>query len=194
MRAFYEDLWRRLPAELAPPEFERRARFLRAHLEPGDRVLDLGCGDGVWAGQAGVAASWVGADIAEAALARARARRPDLPWVRVAEDAELPFGSGSFDVVWCTETLEHVGDTARFLAQARRVLAPGGTLLVTVPDHPRLRTALRTLLAFERTFSPLGDHLRFYTAASLRDALEDAGLAGVEVERGGPLLLAVAQR
>jgi len=194
VRAFYEDLWTRLPDELGRDELQRRARFLRNHLEPGDRVLDLGCGDGAWAAEAPPAGQWTGADIAEAALERARRVHPEGQWVRIAEEAPLPFATGSFDVVWCSETLEHVGDTARFLAEARRVLHPDGVLLVTVPDHPRLRRALRALVAFERAFPPLGDHLRFYTIPALRDALADADLARVEIERSGPLLLASARR
>lgn len=198
MRAFYEDLWARLPERPGrggQVEFERRAGFLGAHLRPGLRVLDLGCGDGWAAEEAPGDVAWTGAEIAEAALARAhiRSHPPGASWVRVEEDAALPFPDAAFDLVWCSETLEHVADTARFLAQARRVLRPGGELLVTVPNHSGLRRA-RALVAFERAFPPLGDHLRFYTARSLRDALEDAGFARLDVRRSGPLLLATAWR
>lgn len=182
MREFYEDLWTRLPEGLEPPELERRRAFLASL--PGGPVLDLGCGDGVL-----TPAGAVGADVAEAALERARRRRPDGDWVRVPEGGPLPFADCSFGLVWCSETLEHVADTARFLAEARRVLLPGGTVGVTVPRF-RAWHGLRP----ERHLHPLGDHLRFYVARTLADVLEDAGFAGVTVRRGGPLLLASAQR
>ena len=196
MRAFYEDLWRRLPPQLDPPKAAARRAHLRAHVRVGDRVLDLGCGDGAWAAElrSAGAAEVVGAEIAEAALERARARDPNGRWVLVPEDGPLPFADRSFAVVWCSETLEHVGDTAGFLAQARRVLRPEGRLVVTVPAHPRVRTALGALVGFERRFPPLGDHLRFYTRRSLRDALDDADLVPGEVHTRDGLLLAAAIR
>jgi SAM-dependent methyltransferase len=182
MRAFYEELWERLPAELAPPELARRRAFQGSL--PAGPMLDLGCGDGVLTPEGAV-----GADIAEAALARARRRRPDGTWVRVPEEGPLPFADGAFAVLWCSETLEHVADTAAFLAEARRVLAPGGALGVTVPRF-RARHGLRPA----RHLHPLGDHLRFYVARTLADVLDDAGFAEVEIRRGGPLLLAAARR
>jgi ubiquinone/menaquinone biosynthesis C-methylase UbiE len=196
VKAFYEDLWQRLPPRLDPPKAATRRAHLRAHVRVGDRVLDLGCGDGSWATElrSAGAAAVVGAEIADAALERARARDPHGRWVLVPEDGPLPFADRSFAVVWCSETLEHVGDTAAFLAQARRVLRPEGRFVVTVPAHPRVRTAFGALVGFERRFPPLGDHLRFYTRRSLRDALDDAGFVPGEIHTRDGLLLVVATR
>src|SRR5690348_7946911 len=46
IKDYYEDLWERLPDELEPPSFERRAGFLRGFVRPGDRALDVGAGEG----------------------------------------------------------------------------------------------------------------------------------------------------
>src|SRR5712664_1569017 len=79
MRDYYEELWRRLPQPLEPPDYELRRRFLLDRVKPGDRALDLGCGDGVFTAElAAAGARPVGADVAEAALERARANHPDL--------------------------------------------------------------------------------------------------------------------
>jgi SAM-dependent methyltransferase len=188
VRRFYEERWERLPEPLEPPELERRLAFLDEQRRGGDRILDLGCGDGTLTAHAGEGA--IGADIAEAALARARRRHPGLRFVWVPAEGPLPFSAGEFDLVWCSETLEHVPDTAGFLSEVRRVLERGGRLAITVPRSGRLRA----VLAWGREFHPLGDHVRFFTARTLRDALDDAGFADVRIRSGSGLLLARARR
>jgi ubiquinone/menaquinone biosynthesis C-methylase UbiE len=188
MKEYYEDLWRSLPDELEPPDFQLRRRFLAGHVRAGDRALDLGCGDGVFTAElAGVGARPVGADVAEAALERARDRHPELAFELVPLDGPLPFADNSFDVVWASEVIEHIGDTARWLSEIRRVLAPGGRLLITTPSHGRLRVLLGGM---ERFSPPQGDHLHLYTRASLKQVLEEFGFGDVEVSAaGGPPLV-----
>jgi SAM-dependent methyltransferase len=182
VRDYYEELWERLPAELDPPDFETRRDWLRAGVKSGDRALDLGCGEGAFTGElveAG-AVGITGADVAETALRRARARHPGVAFERVPFDGPLPFADGSFDVVWASEVIEHVADTARFLSEIRRVLVPGGRLLVTTPNHPRLRLALAGIEPYSE---PLGDHLHLYTPRSLREVLDDLGFTDIEVRQ-----------
>jgi ubiquinone/menaquinone biosynthesis C-methylase UbiE len=135
--------------------------------------------------QAGARA--VGVDVAEAALDRARARHPELDFRLVPVEGPLPLEDNAFDLVWASEVIEHVADTGRWLSEARRVLAPGGRLLVTTPSHGRLRVALGGV---ERFSDPLGDHLHLYTQASLRTLLGEFGFGEVQVRavEGPPLL------
>jgi ubiquinone/menaquinone biosynthesis C-methylase UbiE len=114
------------------------------------------------------AGSVVGVDVAEAALRRARARHPALTFALAPIDGALPFDDGSFEVVWASEVIEHVADTARWLSEVRRVLVPRGRLLVTTPNHGRLQLAIGGI---ERYSEPLGDHLHLYSARSLRQLL-----------------------
>ena len=188
IREYFEDLWERLPDELEPPEFERRLAFLRDHVRPGDRALDIGCGTGDFTAalaQAGAVA--VGVDVAQAALERARARHPSLDFRLVPIEGPLPFEDNSFELVWASEVIEHVADTAQWLSEVRRVLAPAGQLLVTTPSHGRLRVAISGM---DRFSEPLGDHLHLYTKASLQTLLEEFGFSEVEVRavEGPPLL------
>jgi SAM-dependent methyltransferase len=188
IRDYYEDLWERLPADLDPPSFERRLRFLLDEVRSGDRALDIGCGAGEFTAaiaQAGAAA--IGVDVAEAAVARARSRHPGVSFDLVRFDGPLPFDDGSFDLAWASEVIEHVADTARWLSEVRRVLAPGGRLLITTPSHGRLRVALGGV---ERFSEPLGDHLHLYTKRSLSALLAEFDFGEVRVRSvdGPPLL------
>ncbi len=188
IRDYYEDLWERLPAELDPPSLERRLRFLRGEVRGGDRALDLGCGTGEFtAALAQAGAEAIGVEVAEAALKRARARHSELDFRLVPFDGPLPFEDSSFDLVWASEVIEHVADTGQWLSEVRRVLAPGGRLLVTTPSHGRLRVALGGV---ERFSDPLGDHLHLYTRRSLRTLLDEFGFGEVRVRavEGPPLL------
>ena len=90
-------------------------------------------------------------------------------------DGTLPFGHGEFDLVWCSEVLEHVPDVLALLQETRRVLKRGGRLLATVPYHGRFQAAAVALTRFEAHFDPLGQHVRFFTRRSLASTLDAAG-------------------
>jgi len=198
VREYYEDLWERLPPERELPDYELRRAFLMAHVRPDLRVLDLGCGGGEFtAAIAAAGAPVLGADVAENAILAAQRTYPDGDFRLVPFDGELPFDDGGFELVWASEVIEHVADTHLWLAEVRRVLAPGGRLLLTTPAHGRLRLLVGGI---ERYAPPLGDHLHLYTARSLRGVLADLGFDAVTVRgAGGPpgyrrLLLAGARR
>jgi SAM-dependent methyltransferase len=198
MRDYYEDLWGRLPEQLDPPDLELRLGHLRAGVRSEDRVLDLGSGDGRLTQEiAGIGAKPVGVEVAQAAVDRARAGHPELDFRLVPIDGPLPFDDGSFEVVWSSEVIEHVADTARWMSEVRRVLVPRGTLLLTTPSHGRLRLAAKGIEAFS---DPLGDHLHLYSRASLQALLAEFGFSQISVRTaGGPplwrrLLLARASR
>jgi ubiquinone/menaquinone biosynthesis C-methylase UbiE len=198
VKEYYEELWQRLPDDLTPPDQALRRRFALANVTRGDRVLDLGCGAGDLAADLARAGAQVtAADVAQAALERAGRRHPELKLRLVGVDEPLPFEDGSFDAVWSSEVIEHVADTARWLSEVRRVLAPRGRVLLTTPSHSRLRLLGAGI---ERYSEPLGDHLHLYTARSLRRLLEEFAFGEIEVRTaGGPplarrLLLARAVR
>jgi 2-polyprenyl-3-methyl-5-hydroxy-6-metoxy-1,4-benzoquinol methylase len=188
VRAYYEELWERLPDELEAPDMGLRSAFARDNVRAGDRVLDLGCGQGdLTAVLAGAGARPLGVDVAEAALRRARRRHPRLSFERAPVEGPLPLADGAFDVVWASEVIEHVADTARWLSEVRRVLVPGGRLLLTTPNHGRLALALHGI---DRYSAPLGDHLHLYSARSLRTLLDEFDFTQTEIAcRAGPPLL-----
>ena len=191
MRRHYEDFWADAPADPVPWEWDRRRRLLLGAIRPGDRVLDLGCGAGRFvAALCDAGTVPVGVELAEAALERARRNVPGADLRLVEPDGSLPLDHASVDLVWCSEVLEHVADTAHALLEVRRVLRPGGRLLVTVPFHGRAKGALIALTRFDAHFDPLGQHLRFYTRSSLTGTVRSSGFEDVRVRAwGGPPLL-----
>jgi SAM-dependent methyltransferase len=202
-RAYYESLWGCLPEGHEPAAFAPRMEFLLAHVPRGARVLDLGCGEGRFAGElARRGHGVVAADVAEEPLRRARARERDLDLRLIGLEGDWPLQDCEFDVVWAGEVIEHVADTARWLSEVRRVLRSGGALVLSTPAHEwltRVRLGV-SRRAFEARFDPRSDHLRFYTARALRGLLEDFGFEQITTcARGGApgarrVLLASARR
>jgi SAM-dependent methyltransferase len=191
VRRWYEDFWADAPEDPEPWAWERRRDLLLAEARPGERVLDLGCGAGRFvAALHDAGADPVGVELAEAALERARRNAPGADLRLVEPDGSLPLDHASVDLVWCSEVLEHVADTAHVLLEVRRVLRPGGRLLATVPFHGRVKAALIALARFDAHFDPLGQHVRFYTRTSLAVALAQSGFDDLRVRAwGGPPLL-----
>jgi SAM-dependent methyltransferase len=188
VRKYFEETWQELPEQRTPPDFERRAAFLRRELAPGVRVLDVGCGAGEFTALAAAAgAEAVGVEVARAAIDRARQRPGGVDFRLVEIDGPLPFDDCSFDVAWASEVIEHVADTARWLSEVRRVLVPAGRLLVTTPANGRLRLLLGGI---ERFSPPTGDHLHLYSASSLAALLGDFGFGEISIAAvSGPPLL-----
>lgn len=123
---------------VAKSEREERAwdRVFRRHLPPGERlrVLDLGTGLGYLAGVAArLGHEAVGIDIAPRMIERAQERANQLGLsmdLRVADVDALPFPDGWFDAVTERNVLWTMPDPAAALAEIRRVLRPGGHLLL----------------------------------------------------------------
>ena len=130
----YEPLWR------AQLETAQRELMRYAALVPGERVLDVACGTGVAALEAAAAVGpqgrVVGIDLSGRMVEAARRRAAECDAANVtfermdAESLELP--DESFDVVMCVLGLMYVPDPARALREMRRVLRPGGRLVIVV--------------------------------------------------------------
>lgn len=116
---------------------EHLARYLfAARLARRKRVLDIGCGTGYGSRElAQTAASVTGIDVSEEAIQHAQENysQPALEF-RAASAEHLPFPDASFDLVVAFEVIEHLSDWSSMLAEALRVLAPGGQFVVSTPN------------------------------------------------------------
>jgi SAM-dependent methyltransferase len=119
-------------------ELRRLAPWLEPQEHDRDwRVLEVGCGDGrlsaLFAPGAAAAGLWAGLDPDPACVARAAAAVPAGRFVAASGQA-LPFGAGAFQRVLFSMSLHHHPDPAAALAEAARVLAPGGRVVVEEPE------------------------------------------------------------
>ena len=117
--------------------YEHFHRYVFAReLVGGLKVLDAACGEGYGTALLSTAAaSATGVDISEKAVEHARARYPSERLEFLVSDClELPFDDDEFDCVVSFETLEHLDDHQGLLTEFRRVLKPGGFLLLSSPD------------------------------------------------------------
>lgn len=149
------------------------------HLLPPLRVADLGCGEGYLTIETSRWASEVIAiDRSKAVLDRARelaARRKvsNVTWKK-GELEKLPLADASVDVALMSQALHHAADPAKALAEAARILVPGGRVLVLdLREHEETWVKDR-----------LGDRWPGFSDAALRRLLEDAGFDDVRVTVG----------
>src|SRR5512140_223462 len=174
--------WGTMPEMFGPRHEHRVGMMLRetGKLPRGTRILEAAIGLGQLAERLRAQAHRVVGIDNSIEAARYVRNNLDVPVV-IADMAAMPFRSGSFVAVTSGETLEHLPDDAGAVKEFERVLAPGGSCVVTVP-------ALESLRTFSDEYY---QHLRRYSREQLSSLFERVGL---RVERatfwGFPLVLA----
>lgn len=111
----------------------------------GQRVLDLGCGEGATLYHLGAPAGAVGVDLFPDKIAFAQQQLPACRFL-TASVYELPFGAGEFDHVLVRDVIHHLEDPARMMAECQRVLSPGGRIDVLEPCRYNPLIAAHALL------------------------------------------------
>ncbi|MFJ2769759.1 class I SAM-dependent methyltransferase [Streptomyces sp. NPDC087300] len=197
LRDFYENP--AVPVASGDARTLRQARILAAALGPATSpttptapatILDIGCGDGTAAATAAPLLAGhrlIGVDWSQDALKRAHAH---LPYVVRGEltDGGLPFATGSADAVLFSEVIEHLVDPDSALDELRRVLRPGGHLMLSTPNLAAWYNRGLLLAGVQPVFSEVSlrgihgrpgkevvGHLRLYTARALREFVTAAG-------------------
>jgi len=132
------------------------------------RILDVGCGTGANLLMLSKYGDAEGVDVSEDALAFCRER--GLEQVKLGAAEKLPYDDGTFDLVTALDVVEHLDDDLAGLREMRRVLRPGGRVLLFVP----------TFMFLWGVQDDVSNHRRRYRLPELRRVLEQAGF---EIER-----------
>ena len=116
---------------------------LAADLAAGKKVLDIACGEGYGSHLLAIKATAVtGMDISPEVIEKARAKyKASNLQFETAKAENIPAPDQSFDLVVSFETLEHLEDHAAMLGEIKRVLVPGGLLLISTPDKKQYSEA-----------------------------------------------------
>ena len=170
--------------------------FSKINLKPGSKVLDAGCGAGRHLSEAfrrqGVHVTGIDVcfeDVSKARdILRMMAKEGESgngPWgVFVGDITRLPFSDISFDLVVCSEVLEHIPDDGTAIGEIIRVLKPGGLLAVSVPRF--FPESICWALSKAYRNEP-GGHIRLYKKQKLKKLLESAGVTCIFYDRAHAL-------
>jgi 2-polyprenyl-3-methyl-5-hydroxy-6-metoxy-1,4-benzoquinol methylase len=176
-----------------PPEYFDAVRTDVLGLLPHrlGRVLDIGCGTGQslrWV-RAHRECSWTEGIEIHSLSARTAAAVADRVLFGDAEDIVGTLAPDSFDTVLCLDSLEHMRNPWVLMSGLRRIMTRDAHLLISVPNVRHLRVVIPLVLkgSFQYAESGLLDrtHLRFFTRASLLEAVTQAGFEVLETSSTG---------
>jgi len=171
------------------PAGRRRARrrvelFVeRGGLGPGRRVLELGCGTGVFLEQTARSGATIhGLDLSEELLAKARARLAGQANVTLDQGnaEQMPYPDADFDAVYGSSVLHHL-DLDASLREVRRVLKPGGCLVFAEPNALNPQVAVMFHLKATKEYFGVSPDEMAFSRFRARGALARAGLSDIRV-------------
>jgi SAM-dependent methyltransferase len=98
--------------------------------------------------------------------------------LKVDANERLPFADKSFDLVWCSEVIEHLRDPAFALSELRRVAKPGGLLVLTTPNSYAWLFRFVALFGLTPQRIQRKDHIQFFDIDAIKRLAPDAELYG----------------
>ena len=175
MAVVYEKRWRRYVHRSVTETIRH------VDVQPGERLLDVGCGTGAFLTTVGqeTSATRMGIDLSVGMLARARRHLDPHVGLSAADAERLPFAAATFDVVVSLSSFHFWADPAAALVELRRVLRPGGRLVLT--DWCDDFFACRVCDLYLRWRDPA--HRRIFGQDACREMPEASGFRSIRIER-----------
>lgn len=163
--------------------FSKAADVIARHKPKGGRLIDIGCGYGFFLAEMKRRGGWrlQGMDVSSTAVTYAAGQGFDVTQATL-ETAKLE--DNAFDAVTMFYVLEHVTDPAGVLAEVRRILKPGGLLMLRVPHTTPIVEFLNLFGVKNNLYDP-PFHLSDFSTATIRRFLEQAGFTGIHTSIGG---------
>jgi ubiquinone/menaquinone biosynthesis C-methylase UbiE len=163
--------------------------WMRTELEGlphSSEVLEVGCGDASFTKSLAEYSPRVTAiDISADQIELNARAHPEIAFIQHDVAERFPFEDETFDVIWCSEVLEHLFDPGLALREMHRVMASGGKLLVTVPYHGLFKNVLIALFRWDEHFAPHNPHIRFFTRNTLSQLVASTGFHQIETRTCG---------
>ena len=197
LKEFYEaDYYQRHKPEYIDQD-SRDARYLEiayderltvlSHLTSGRRILDVGCGSGMFLEYASRKA-WDCTGIEPSEMAAAEAMRRGLNVFPGTLEGFIGQSRGLYDVVYLKNVLEHVREPEKTLSSCRGLLRGGGVLFVEVPnDYEFMQRFGVWLLRERKSWITVPDHINYFDFASLRRLLLRTGMVPVQRSTSFPI-------
>lgn len=141
------------------------------------KVLDVGCSSAMLTAEIAKAlpkSQVTGLDSYKAAIDLAKSKYPDINFT-VADAHDMPFKNQTFDLLVCTETLEHVIDPKGVLEEIKRVIKKDGTLIISMDSGSLLFRIIWNLWTKSKGKVWQDAHLHEFTAKLLEDLTKEAG-------------------
>lgn len=169
------DFIKRLPIDLGQGWYRHTTKakitaFQIAGSGKGRKALDLGCGDGYWSRRL-QKANWVvtSADGYDMRLPKAQ---------QLNFEEKLPFPDNEFDLIWCSEVIEHIHNVEQLITEMRRITKSGGRIITTTPNSSFW--LYRVLLPFGIKPADIQnpDHKQFFSLTDIRKLFPNAKILG----------------
>ena len=169
------DLIKRLPVDLGQGTYRHRTKaksiaFSLAKQGKGRAALDVGCGDGFWSKRL-KENGWLVTSIDGYDLRYKPAKEVNL-------EKPMPFEDNSFDLIWKSEVIEHIHNVDQVLSELRRILKPGGRMILTTPNSYFWLYDLLKIFGISPAKVQNPDHKQFFSLKDMKRLFPTARLYG----------------
>lgn len=174
--SFYNDKYQKGTEKL----HSYKVKLLEFLPEEKSKVLDIGCGSGIMAEKISALGHDVeGIDVSDEAVKKLKEK--GISGKKVDVNKSLPFESATFDVVWCSDLIEHIISPGFLLGETHRVLKKDGILLLTTTNSAYF--IFRILHLLGKTCSDIQHlhHIHFFSSKGLKKVLRDKNFKVLEV-------------